>query len=112
MASYTVTKSFKGSRTGAFTEQFTEGDIVDLDGDLEQIALNEKWVKPASTDDVELSDERLLQLMAAIEQLEDGNEDHWTTTGLPEVAALKVLTGGPVKGAERDAAWKIIQGNS
>ena len=48
---------------------------------------------------------RIDDLIEAIEMLEDGNADHWTNNGLPEVAALKELTGGSVTAKERDEAW-------
>ena len=112
MPIYKVTKGFKGSRTGAVVEQFNEGDTVSLDGDLERIAINEKWVKLATpAEDVELSNDRLIQLLDAIDQLEDGNEDHWTQNKGPEVAALSKITGTTVKAVERDLAWKHHQEN-
>lgn len=59
-----------------------------------------------------MTDERLDLLLEAIGALEDGNENHWTEKGLPEVAALKELTGGNVTGDERDEAWLEYQANS
>lgn len=52
------------------------------------------------------SSERILELVGAIEKLDTENEDHFTESGIPEVAALKELVGGKVTAAERDAAWK------
>jgi len=44
MAKYRVKKSFRGSPDGAHVYAYEKGDEVDLTGDLEKIALAEKWV--------------------------------------------------------------------
>lgn len=64
---------------------------------------------PAIEQKAGISDDRLSALVDAIDALEDGNEDHWTSAGKPEVAALKKATGGDVTAAERDAAWAYYQ---
>lgn len=62
-----------------------------------------------TADENPMSDERLLELLNAIDLLEPGNEAHWTVAGSPEVAALKEITGGKVSGKERDEAWAEYQ---
>ena len=45
-------------------------------------------------------------LLAAIAGLEEGNSDHWTKSGKPEVRALEAAAGfKDISAAERDAAW-------
>ena len=47
---------------------------------------------------------RAALIRAAIGQLEEGNESHWTKDGRPEVAALKAVSGarvGELEGARR-----------
>ncbi len=49
---------------------------------------------------------REARLLAAIAGLEEGNPDHWTQDGRPEVRALKAATGlADLTAAGRDAAW-------
>ena len=53
---------------------------------------------------------REARLIAAIGGLEEGNEAHWTTSGKPEVRALRAATGlDDVSAAERDAVWGEFQ---
>ena len=59
--------------------------------------------------DTSISVERLVELTGAIGLLEDGNEEHWTNNNVPEVAALKDITGNKVSAAERDDAWRVFQ---
>jgi len=50
--------------------------------------------------------DRQAALAAAIAGLENGNPDHWTKSGRPEVRALEAATGlTDISAAERDAAW-------
>jgi len=56
-----------------------------------------------------ISDDRLSDLVDAIDSLEGDNHEHWTNAGKPEVSALKRVTGGDVTAAERDAAWAYYQ---
>lgn len=45
-------------------------------------------------------------LTAGMRALEPGRDDHWTAAGLPEIAALRSITGlASVPGAERDEVW-------
>ena len=54
--------------------------------------------------------DRASAISAAIDGLEEGNEDHWTKDGRPEVKALKAATGlDDITAAERDAAWAAYQ---
>ena len=49
-------------------------------------------------------------IRAAFGELEPGDEEHWTTSGAPEVAALKRITGlASIPAAERDALWAAHQ---
>ncbi|WP_430009852.1 hypothetical protein [Methylophaga lonarensis] len=48
-------------------------------------------------------------IAAAIKQLDPKNEDHWTKSGAPNSKALEKLIGAPVKAADRDAVWKMLQ---
>lgn len=41
----------------------------------------------------------------AFELLEQGNADHWTADGRPDVRALSAIAGFTVKAAERDRLW-------
>ena len=53
-----------------------------------------------------------IELLAAIKSLDPGNDDHWTESGLPAVAAVEVLFGNTTRseiklaapGYDRDAA--------
>lgn len=47
MAKFEVLQGFKGSPDGMRVEQFTKGETVDLCDSLAEVALAEKWVKPA-----------------------------------------------------------------
>ncbi len=50
-------------------------------------------------------------IRAAMGELEPGNEDHWTSSGAPEIAAVKRLTGlASISAAERDELWEMHQG--
>lgn len=59
-------------------------------------------------------------VQSAIGELEDGNEDHWTTSGKPEVKAINAIlskTDGDngelkVSAAQRDAIWEEMQKES
>ena len=55
------------------------------------------------------------RLVAAIGELEEGNKEHWTEGGQPDVFALRKATGiKDVSADERDAAfeaWKITAGS-
>jgi len=114
---YTVIKGFKGSRTGATVEEFVEGKVVQLDGDLEKVAIDNKWVKPSKgqapqkTEKVSIDDDRVFKLVDAIRALELDNKEHWTNSGAPECAALADLTGSKVSAAERDAAYQYFIDN-
>ncbi|MDH5258264.1 MAG: hypothetical protein OEX07_09645 [Gammaproteobacteria bacterium] len=57
----------------------------------------------------EMSDDRMIELFDAFDQLEKGNEAHWTNSNKPEVAALKDILDGDVSADERDHAWKQYQ---
>lgn len=47
------------------------------------------------------------RIRAAVEALEPDRPDHWTKSGMPNVEALRELSGlADVSAAERDAAWK------
>ena len=53
---------------------------------------------------------RAEQLLGAIEGLEEGNADHWTKSGKPDVRALEAVTGfTDLTAAERDAAWALYR---
>ena len=55
-------------------------------------------------------DDRRAQLLAAIAGLEEGNPDHWTRSGKPEVRALEGATGlKNLSAAERDTVWAAYQ---
>ena len=92
--------------------QFKAGELFGYDGEVTKAM---HYMKPVSDesekseDQEEQEDEfdeaRMVLLLEAIDKLDEGNEDHWTNSGLPEVAALKEITGGSVTGAGRDAAW-------
>lgn len=49
-------------------------------------------------------------LQAGIAALVPGQDDHWTAAGLPEVAALRTITGlASISADERSAAWEAAQ---
>ena len=49
-------------------------------------------------------------LAAAIGKLEPDNDDHWTSTGKPEIRALGAVSGlEGISAAERDAAWAAVK---
>lgn len=50
------------------------------------------------------------QVIDAIGQLEQGNENHWTKSGLPEIKALEAITGLDINAAMRNRAWKAARG--
>ena len=55
-------------------------------------------------------DDRRARLLAAIAGFEEGNPDHWTRSGKPEVRALEAATGlKNLTAAERDAVWVAYQ---
>ena len=57
---------------------------------------------------------RVERLTAAIDELEEGNKEHWTEDGKPDTFALRKASGlGDASAAERDEAfeaWKIAAG--
>ena len=56
--------------------------------------------------------DRASAVSAAIGGLEEGNEDHWTRDGKPEVRALRAATGlDDITAAERDEAWAAYRAN-
>ena len=55
-------------------------------------------------------DDRQAQLLAAITGLEEGNPDHWTKSGKPEVRTLETATGlKDLTATERDTVWAAYQ---
>ena len=54
------------------------------------------------------------KIVAGIDLLEEGNKEHWTEGGQPDVFALRKATGlGDISAAERDEAfeaWKVHAG--
>ena len=58
--------------------------------------------------------DRQSRLIAGIDELEEGNKDHWAEDGKPDVFALRKVTGlKDASAAERDAAheeWKKAKG--
>ena len=58
----------------------------------------------------ESSLDRHTALADAIDDLEEGNEAHWTKAGKPECKALEEATGlKDVSAAERDAVWEDVR---
>lgn len=55
---------------------------------------------------VEVTDEMIIE---AIKQLDENDAESWTAKGLPQISAIEAIIGGPVKAADRDAAWRIVQ---
>ncbi len=54
--------------------------------------------------------DRKALLAGAIAALEPDNDDHWTSTGKPEIRALGSVSGlEGISAAERDAAWAAVQ---
>ena len=91
--------------------QFKAGELFGYDGEVTKAM---HYMMPVSNESEKAEEQeepedfdaaRMALLLDAINSLEEGNEAHWTNSGLPEVAALKEITGGTVSGAERDAAW-------
>lgn len=57
-----------------------------------------------------VSELRAELLQAGIAALVPGQDDHWTAAGLPEVAALRTITGlASISADERTAAWEAAQ---
>lgn len=57
-----------------------------------------------------VAEARRALLLAGARTLEPGREDHWTTAGLPEIAALKQATGlASIPADERNAVWEEAQ---
>lgn len=108
MAEYKVTKSFKGSPDGKRVEEYEKGQIVPLTDSLAEVALAEKWVKPHKPEPV-LDPAEVEQIAGVIGQLDPENEDHYTTTGVPEVRALAEHLEFTPSAAERDAAFEIYE---
>ena len=52
------------------------------------------------------------EIVDAIGKLEDGNAEHWTKGGKPEVRALEAVLNYDITAAERDAAWDAYQNNT
>lgn len=112
MAKYKIKESFKGSPDGMQVIEFTKGQEVELTGELEEVAAEEGWVVELVeefSEPQEFDDARIQDIVSAIGLLEEGNEDHWTNTGKPEIAVLKTIMEGKVSGDERDAAWLVAQ---
>lgn len=54
-------------------------------------------------------DARIAQLVEAIGRLEDGNQDHWTKSGLPEIKTLEAITGLDINAELRNQAWEQVR---
>ncbi len=106
--------------------EYAPGEVVDLDATAAEPLLAAGVIEalptaslPEATDATDArtadgeGDDRTAALFAAISALEPGREDHWTTSGKPEVRALNAAPGlGNVTAAERDAAWAAYQDGS
>ncbi len=53
--------------------------------------------------------ERIAAIKDAISHLAAADSSMWTSSGLPKVPAIVVVTGWEITAAERDAAWAEIQ---
>ncbi|MGF1775898.1 HI1506-related protein [Vibrio nomapromontoriensis] len=53
--------------------------------------------------------EPLAALIEAIKQLDPSNNQHFTSSGKPQVDALAERVGQKVSASERDAAWEAMQ---
>lgn len=66
--------------------------------------------EPSSTGADDAPDQALQALVAAIDQLDPTNEQHFTNGGKPECAALAAAAGREsVSAKARDAAWAVYQ---
>lgn len=63
----------------------------------------------ASNQPSELSADRLVKYIQAIDSLDSNNKDDFTESGKPDVNALKHLVDNDVTAAERDVAWDHYQ---
>jgi hypothetical protein len=52
---------------------------------------------------------RHAKICEAIGMLDPANEELWTRSGKPDLAALVAVTGWNVTAAERDAAWSEVK---
>lgn len=65
---------------------------------------------PTSTNshNATLTDVEMTQLVDAIGKLENGNKDHWTKSGKPEIKALEQATGININAKQRDEAFAVF----
>ncbi|MEJ1409376.1 MAG: hypothetical protein RPU60_04045 [Candidatus Sedimenticola sp. (ex Thyasira tokunagai)] len=109
-------KSFK---LGAGTD-ISRIDLPDkkyglTDKDVERIvrsgvgSIEDSDVSQETHDSTVMDDGRLAVLLDAVGQLEEGNQDHWTSDNKPDIAALKEITGTKVTANERDYVWERAQ---
>jgi len=90
------------------------GDEIEVDDDFGQSLIDGQYADMTEEAEVEAEDEELSNdfiedIVEAIALLEEGNEEHWTTIGRPEVKALKAILDRKVTAADRDAAWLVYQ---
>jgi|GEM_PF-1015939 len=91
---------------------FEVGDTIELDDShaaqlLELDAIVES-VTPAQNN-VPEGEEKLAAIKAAIESLDAGNKELFTSSGKAKTEAIAAITGWPVSAAERDAAAALIK---
>lgn len=51
---------------------------------------------------------RIAAIAKAIGKLDKDQSDNWTSGGKPQIPAIEAITGWPVAGKDRDAAWAQI----
>ena len=63
----------------------------------------------SESDDGDIQQERMTQLLAAIGSLDADNAELWTKSGDPKTDALSAVTGDEVSADERNAAWTLFR---
>lgn len=87
----------------------SEGSVILNDDDAKEL-LDVAAIEESNTLGVPVTvEERLAAIKEAIGHLNLDNGDLWSRDGKPTVAAIALVTGWNVTGAERDAAWAEVK---
>lgn len=99
-------------------ERYATDADIELEQKYSKPLLAADAIRPITSTDVEnikpkVTDEQIKQanLVDAISQLDEGNKEHFTTDGKPQVKALEALVKFDIDAEQRDAAFEIFQAN-
>lgn len=84
----------------AVAEHLMDNGVVEIAGPAAE-PLDDPLMTTAQKDDA--------KLYAALDSLEEGNKDHFTTSGLPQVSVIFEKTGQALSAEQRNAAWADYQ---